>query len=117
MVFGCGGNRDKTKRPRMTAVVERLADQAWATADNPRKENLESIFSDMKQGISTPSKITFTPDRQEAIRLALENAQVGDCVLIAGKGHETFQEFAHGVVPFSDRKVAEALLKEQEIVL
>ncbi|HVU38333.1 MAG TPA: UDP-N-acetylmuramoyl-L-alanyl-D-glutamate--2,6-diaminopimelate ligase [Opitutales bacterium] len=110
VVFGCGGNRDRAKRPRMTAAVQRWADFAWATADNPRKEPLAQIFDDMRTGVTAPTRIRFVDDRRRAIALALEAAQPGDCVLIAGKGHETYQEFADTVVPFDDRQVARELL-------
>lgn len=111
VVFGCGGNRDRNKREKMTAVVQRMADLSWATSDNPRKESIESIFADMKKGVFDESKIHFVEDRRRAISLALDEAREGDCVLIAGKGHETYQEFADTVVPFDDRQVARELLE------
>jgi UDP-N-acetylmuramoyl-L-alanyl-D-glutamate--2,6-diaminopimelate ligase len=110
VVFGCGGNRDRAKRPRMMAAVQRWADFAWATADNPRKEPLAQIFTDMRAGVTAPTRVRFVDDRRRAIALALEDAKPGDCVLIAGKGHETYQEFADTVVPFDDRQVARELL-------
>lgn len=109
-VFGCGGNRDRAKRPKMTAAVQAIADFAWATSDNPRKEPLEQIFDDMKTGVSAPDKIVFEPDRRRAIGLALADAKSEDCVLIAGKGHETYQEFADITLPFDDKAVAQELL-------
>lgn len=109
-VFGCGGNRDRGKRPKMTRAVQRFADFAWATSDNPRKEPLEQIFADMKTGVEAPEKIVFEPDRRRAIGLALDAAREGDCVLIAGKGHETYQEFADITLPFDDKAVARELL-------
>ena len=109
-VFGCGGNRDRGKRPKMTDAVQRLADFAWATSDNPRKEPLEQIFADMKAGVSAPERIVFEPDRRRAIALALDAARAGDCVLIAGKGHETYQEFADITLPFDDKETARELL-------
>jgi UDP-N-acetylmuramoyl-L-alanyl-D-glutamate--2,6-diaminopimelate ligase len=110
VVFGCGGNRDRSKRALMTAAVQEFADAAWATADNPRHEQLLQIFSDMKPGVSDPAKITFVEDRRRAISLALDAAREGDCLLIAGKGHETFQELADTVVPFDDRQVVRELI-------
>ncbi|MBN2068056.1 MAG: UDP-N-acetylmuramoyl-L-alanyl-D-glutamate--2,6-diaminopimelate ligase [Opitutales bacterium] len=110
VVFGCGGNRDRGKRPLMTRAVTELCDHAWATADNPRGESVDAIFTDMKTGVSNPERITFTEDRRWAIHLALEEAREGDAVLIAGKGHETYQEFADTVIPFDDRQVARELL-------
>lgn len=109
-VFGCGGNRDRGKRPKMVRAVQSLADFAWATSDNPRKEPLEQIFSDMKTGVISPEKIVFEPDRRRAIALALDAAREGDSVLIAGKGHETYQEFADITLPFDDKTVARELL-------
>ena len=111
VVFGCGGNRDRDKRALMTAVVNEMADAAWATSDNPRKESIDTIFQDMEKGVQAPERIEFVKDRRRAIHLALETAQPDDCVLIAGKGHETFQEYADTVIPFDDRKVVEELLQ------
>ena len=110
VVFGCGGNRDRGKRPLMTQAVTEYADMAWATADNPRGESIEVIFEDMKPGVVKEACITFTEDRRWAIHLALETAEPGDTVLIAGKGHETYQEFSDTVIPFDDRQVARELL-------
>lgn len=110
VVFGCGGNRDREKRPKMVRAVQSAADFAWATSDNPRKEPLEQIFNDMRNGVSDPGKIVFEADRRRAIGLALDAAQAGDCVLIAGKGHETYQEFQDITLPFDDKAVARELL-------
>ena len=110
VVFGCGGNRDRTKRPLMTAAVQEYADFAWATADNPRSEALSQIFADMKTGVTNPAKISFIEDRRHAISVALDMAREGDCLLIAGKGHETYQEFADTIVPFDDRQVVRELI-------
>ena len=113
VVFGCGGNRDRSKRPAMTRVALNLADQVWATSDNPRKEKVEDIFADMRTAVgkSEGERITFLEDRRQAISAALDAAEPGDCVLIAGKGHETFQEFGDTVLPFDDRQVAAELLQ------
>jgi UDP-N-acetylmuramoyl-L-alanyl-D-glutamate--2,6-diaminopimelate ligase len=110
VVFGCGGDRDRSKRSGMVAAVQSYADYAWATADNPRTEPLDQIFSDMKTGILDPERIKFIEDRGQAIQAALNAAEPGDVILLAGKGHETYQEFAHGKVPFNDAKVAADLL-------
>ena len=115
VVFGCGGNRDRTKRPLMTRAVQALADFAWATADNPRSEPLAQIFADMKQGLTAPGKITFIDERRRAISLALDAARPGDCLLIAGKGHESYQEFADTVIPFDDRQVVRELIAVKQI--
>lgn len=110
VVFGCGGNRDRGKRPKMVRSVQRFADFAWATSDNPRKEPLEQIFDDMRAGVSASDKIVFEADRRRAIGLSLEAAQAGDVILIAGKGHETYQEFADITLPFDDKGIASELL-------
>lgn len=110
VVFGCGGNRDRAKRPLMTAAVQEFADFAWATADNPRSEDLARIFADMQGGVSRPAQIEFVEDRRHAISLALDAARAGDCLLVAGKGHETYQEFADTIIPFDDRQVVRELI-------
>lgn len=110
VVFGCGGDRDKGKRKSMTKVVQDWADLSWATSDNPRSEPLESIFQDMHEGVNAPEKIFFIPNRRRAIEKALEEACTGDCVLIAGKGHETYQDIGNTVTPFDDREIAKELL-------
>ncbi|WP_404423195.1 UDP-N-acetylmuramoyl-L-alanyl-D-glutamate--2,6-diaminopimelate ligase [Nibricoccus sp. IMCC34717] len=110
VVFGCGGNRDRTKRPLMTRAVQEVADYAFATADNPRNEALTQIFDDMRAGVTAPDKITWVEDRRRALSLALDLAQPGDCLLVAGKGHESYQEFAGTVVPFDDRQVVRELI-------
>jgi UDP-N-acetylmuramoyl-L-alanyl-D-glutamate--2,6-diaminopimelate ligase len=115
VVFGCGGNRDRTKRPLMTAAVQAAADFAWATADNPRSEALAQIFTDMSAGVTAPDRISFIEDRRRAISLALDAARAGDCLLIAGKGHETYQEFADTIVPFDDRQVVRELIAIKQI--
>jgi UDP-N-acetylmuramoyl-L-alanyl-D-glutamate--2,6-diaminopimelate ligase len=109
VVFGCGGNRDKTKRPKMGAVAARLADYAVLTSDNPRTEDPLAILGQIRAGLgAAPHEVV--PDRAEAIRRALELASTGDTVLIAGKGHETFQEFDNRVIPFDDRGIVRELL-------
>lgn len=110
VVFGCGGNRDRTKRPLMVGAVQQFADFAFATSDNPRTEPLRQIFDDMRGGVTAPEKITWIDDRRRAISLALDVAKPGDCLLIAGKGHESYQEFADTVFPFDDRQVVRELI-------
>lgn len=110
VVFGCGGNRDRTKRPLMVGAVQEFADFSFATADNPRSEPLARIFADMRPGAVAPERIAWIEDRRRAISLALDAARAGDCVLIAGKGHETYQEFADTVIPFDDRQVVRELI-------
>jgi len=110
VVFGCGGQRDRAKRPLMTAAVQEFADFAFATADNPRGEPLAQIFSDMESGVSAPARIAWVDDRRRAISLALDACKAGDCLLVAGKGHESYQEFADTVIPFDDRKTVRELI-------
>ncbi len=110
VVFGCGGNRDRTKRAPMVRAVQEQADFAFATADNPRREDLAQIFADMREGVTAPDKITWIDDRRRAISLALDMARPGDCLLVAGKGHESYQEFADTVIPFDDRQVVRELI-------
>lgn len=110
VVFGCGGNRDRTKRPLMTKAVQEHADFAFATADNPRGEALGQIFADMQTGVTAPERITWIDDRRRAISLALDACKPGDCLLVAGKGHESYQEFADTVIPFDDRQVVRELI-------
>ena len=105
VVFGCGGDRDKAKRPLMAAAVERLADWAIVTSDNPRKENPEAIITEVAAGFRGKNYETIA-DRREAIFRAIALAQPRDIILIAGKGHETTQEFADHTVPFDDLAVA-----------
>jgi UDP-N-acetylmuramoyl-L-alanyl-D-glutamate--2,6-diaminopimelate ligase len=108
-VFGCGGDRDRTKRPLMGEVVARLADSAIVTSDNPRSEDPEAIIEEIVAGM--PGEPETEPDREAAIAAALERAGEGDIVVIAGKGHEQGQEFADRVVPFDDREVAREALR------
>jgi len=110
VVFGCGGNRDRTKRPLMVKAVQEFADFSFATADNPRGEALTQIFDDMKAGMTDPGKMAWIDDRRRAISLALDMARPGDSLLIAGKGHESYQEFADTVIPFDDRQVTRELI-------
>ena len=110
VVFGCGGNRDRSKRPLMVRAVQEFADFAFATADNPRSEDLAQIFADMKAGASAPEKIAWVEDRRRALSLELDGARPGDCLLVAGKGHESYQEFADTVIPFDDRQVVRELI-------
>jgi len=104
VVFGCGGDRDKTKRPAMAAVAERLADRVIVTSDNPRSENPLDIIEDIKAGFESADTYVAEPDRAKAIAIAVEDAQPGDILLIAGKGHETYQSFSDGMTHFDDRE-------------
>ena len=95
----------------MTRVACAGADKVWATSDNPRTESQENIFKDMRKGIPKGAYAHFIDDRRRAISLALDAAKEGDCVLIAGKGHESYQEVQYTAIPFDDRKVAGELLQ------
>ncbi|TBR36976.1 MULTISPECIES: UDP-N-acetylmuramoyl-L-alanyl-D-glutamate--2,6-diaminopimelate ligase [Dyella] len=110
-VFGCGGERDAGKRPLMGAIAERLADVAIITDDNPRGEDGDVIVANIVAGLSRPDDMLIERDRAKAIALALNMARTGDVVLIAGKGHETYQEGAQGKRPFDDLAVARAALE------
>ena len=110
-VFGCGGERDAGKRPLMGAIAERLADVVIVTDDNPRGEDGDVIVAQIVAGMSAPQRATVERDRARAISMAVTQARVGDVVLIAGKGHETYQEVAGHKRPFDDLKVARATLE------
>ena len=107
-VFGCGGNRDRGKRSLMGEIAQRYADKVIITDDNPRHESSQAIINDILQGCSQPEAVI--PERQAAIRYVLQQAKVGDVVLIAGKGHEDYQQIGEQRLPFSDRTLVTALL-------
>ena len=104
-VFGCGGDRDRTKRPRMGAAGTRLADLAILTSDNPRSEDPMSIIREIETGIPAGTHYLVEPDRAKAIELAVKEAHAGDILLVAGKGHETWQETREGKHRFSDIEI------------
>jgi len=112
-VFGCGGDRDRTKRPRMAAVVGRLADIAYVTSDNPRTEDPERIIDEILPGFgrSSSCQVRVQGDRRMAIEAAIAEAQAGDAVLIAGKGHEDYQLVGDKVLDFDDVGVARSFLE------
>ena len=110
VLFGCGGDRDRAKRPRMAAVAERHADRVIVTSDNPRTEDPRAIIEDVMAGFADPSAVTVEPDRRAAIRLAVEGASDGDVVLIAGKGHETYQIVGDQRLSFDDAAEARRAL-------
>jgi UDP-N-acetylmuramoyl-L-alanyl-D-glutamate--2,6-diaminopimelate ligase len=117
VVFGCGGERDRTKRPLMGEVAARLADFAVVTADNPRSEDIGAILDEIRPGFvragaAAGAKYVEIPDRREAIRRALVMAAAGDTVLVAGKGHEQHQVIGTQAFDFDDRVVARELLDE-----
>ena len=115
-VFGCGGDRDRAKRPVMGGVAARLSDLAFLTSDNPRSEDplaiIEEVLSGIDGGRANPS-VVVEPDRRAAIRRALDAAQPGDIVVIAGKGHETYQEIAGRRLPFDDAAEARDALSSR----
>jgi UDP-N-acetylmuramoyl-L-alanyl-D-glutamate--2,6-diaminopimelate ligase len=117
VVFGCGGDRDRGKRPIMGGIAARLADRVWVTSDNPRSERPQAIIDDIvggMQGATAPSEGYVTePDRRAAIRGALHWARRGDTVVIAGKGHETYQIVGSEVLSFDDRAIAKEILQEK----
>jgi UDP-N-acetylmuramoyl-L-alanyl-D-glutamate--2,6-diaminopimelate ligase len=126
-VFGCGGDRDRTKRPLMGAVAARLSDLVVVTSDNPRSENPAEIIDQIKRGIVAPddrsggrgrprtreTRWIAIVDRKEAIERAVREALPGDLILIAGKGHEKYQVIGERVLPFDDVDVARTALERR----
>ncbi|HVV36833.1 MAG TPA: UDP-N-acetylmuramoyl-L-alanyl-D-glutamate--2,6-diaminopimelate ligase [Acidimicrobiales bacterium] len=112
IVIGCGGDRDRAKRPLMAAVAEQMADRVVLTSDNPRSEDPRAILDEMQSGLRDPSRVIVEVDRAAAIREAITHAAPGGVVLIAGKGHETTQTIGNEVLPFDDRAVARDVLRE-----
>ena len=110
VVFGCGGERDKTKRSKMGRAVSELADFAIITSDNPRSEEPLSIIEDIKQGISK-NNYCVIPERRDAIRESLSMAKPQDIVLVAGKGHENCQILKDKTIPFDDSEVVKECLR------
>jgi UDP-N-acetylmuramoyl-L-alanyl-D-glutamate--2,6-diaminopimelate ligase len=111
VVFGCGGDRDRGKRPQMGAIARRLADVAIVTSDNPRSEDPDAIIAEIVAGAATgPAELVVEADRRRAIEIAADAANPGDVLVIAGKGHESGQERNGVVSPFDDRDVAREVL-------
>ena len=110
-LFGCGGDRDRGKRPHMGRIAGELADEVFLTSDNPRSEPPERIIEDIAAGMSARVKAHLFPDRREAIGRALQTAGDGDVVVLAGKGNETRQEFSDHAIEFDDRHVAREWLR------
>lgn len=111
-VFGCGGDRDRGKRPEMGEISGRLADVTFVTSDNPRTEDPNAIISEIVSGMGDVQQYEVIPDRRDAIRAALMEAQADDVVVIAGKGHEPYQIVGTERLSFDDREVAREILKE-----
>lgn len=120
VVFGCGGDRDRTKRPKMGAIAARLADYVVITSDNPRSEDPEAICREIEVGLLAERQASgvamggyeVVVDRRQAIEHAVSRAQPGDLVVVAGKGHETYQIFKDRTVPFDDRQVVREALRK-----
>ncbi len=112
-VFGCGGDRDRSKRPQMGGIAEQLADQIIITSDNPRHEQADAIIQDVCRGLQQPAQAQLEADRARAIRKAILEADPNDCILIAGKGHEQTQQIGDEQLPFDDVEVASRALEQR----
>jgi len=113
VIFGCGGDRDKDKRPKMGAIAARLADRVVLTSDNPRSEKPEAIIDDIERGMSGARNYTRVTDRREAIARAIDQASDDEIIVIAGKGHESYQVVGDQIIHFDDREEAELALKKK----
>jgi UDP-N-acetylmuramyl-tripeptide synthetase len=113
LVFGCPGDRDRAKRPIMGEIAARLADRVIVTTDDPHGEDPSSIINEVVQSLGSNPRIEKLIDRKEAIGAALKTVGKDDIVLIAGRGHEKFQEFADKKVPFDDREVVKEVLRSK----
>lgn len=111
-VMGCGGDRDKHKRPKMAAIAEAMAQHVVLTNDNPRSESPMAIINDMLAGMHQPEKVKIELDREAAIVYASQHASSGDVIVVAGKGHETYQQIGDRKLPFSDKAIIDRLLSE-----
>jgi UDP-N-acetylmuramoyl-L-alanyl-D-glutamate--2,6-diaminopimelate ligase len=109
VVFGCGGDRDRGKRPVMGRIAATLSDLAIVTSDNPRTEDPDAIISDVEQGMGSASHLRLV-DRREAIRAALDAGRSGDTILLAGKGHETYQVVGTTKQPFDEREIVSEIV-------
>jgi UDP-N-acetylmuramoyl-L-alanyl-D-glutamate--2,6-diaminopimelate ligase len=114
VLFGCGGDRDRGKRPQMGAVASAFADVCVITSDNPRSEDPGAILEEIRAGaLEGKAECVYDEDRRRAIETALSAAKRGDFVLLAGKGHETYQIFKNRTVPFDDREMAREVLRKR----
>lgn len=111
-VFGCGGDRDKGKRPEMAIAAESFADRVIVTSDNPRTESAENIIEDICAGFKAPEQVEVIQDRKDAIAFAIQHANQNDVILVAGKGHEKFQLIGNEKIAFDDCFIAKALLEQ-----
>jgi UDP-N-acetylmuramoyl-L-alanyl-D-glutamate--2,6-diaminopimelate ligase len=116
LLFGCGGDRDRSKRPRMARVAQELADRIVITSDNPRSENPAAIVEEIVTGLNEAgrARTDLEPDRRKAIALAIDQARDGDVVLLAGKGHERYQTIGMNRIPFDDVEVARECVRARE---
>ena len=112
LVFGCGGDRDPSKRKVMARIASRMADSLVITSDNSRSENPADIISDILAGVDKESEFAVVPDRAEAIRYAVKHARAGDIILLAGKGHENYEIDSRGKHPFCEKDIAVQAAKE-----
>lgn len=115
VVLGAAGDRDPSGRAALLAAAQRGADFVIATADNPRTEGVGRVFADLERGVTDPARVAWIEDRRRAIALALDMAGPADAVLIAGRGHEGYQEMADTIIPFDDRQVARTLLASRGV--
>jgi UDP-N-acetylmuramoyl-L-alanyl-D-glutamate--2,6-diaminopimelate ligase len=115
-VFGCGGDRDASKRPKMGAIAERLADVVVVTSDNPRTEDPQQIITDILAGIERfqPERMVVDPDRKAAIHRAIDLARPNDIIVVAGKGHEDYQILADRTIHFDDREVVQEYMEQKK---
>ena len=113
-VFGCGGDRDKTKRPEMAAVCEKFADRIFVTSDNSRTERTADIIADIRTGFTAAAagKVVTIEDRKEAIRAAIQLSPDGSTILLAGKGHEDYQITGSEKHHFDEREIVNEIFKE-----
>ena len=115
MLFGCGGDRDREKRPIMGRIASELSDFVIVTSDNPRTEDPEAIIADILPGVEgCPTPYAVIPDRREAIRWAIENHRDGDLILLCGKGHEDYQIIGHEKIHMDEREIVADILRERE---
>ncbi len=115
-VFGCGGQRDRTKRPLMGQTACKMSDYVVVTNDNPRKEDQKQIFDDIKAGITKYKNYEIIPDRKQAIIEAITRAEKDDIVIVAGKGHEDYQIFPNETIDFSDEKVLKEAIAKMSVM-
>ena len=116
-LFGCGGDRDRTKRPEMAAVAQKYADRLYVTSDNSRTEKTSDIIAEIKTGLdlSGRSKSLFIEDREQAIRTAIMTAEPGDVILLAGKGHETYQIIGTEKRHFDEKEIVNEVFSEMTV--